>query len=160
MCQALGTRLCSSGLSRLPNGSPYSIPTRRRAAATPSTAASASPGGPQLLDRGWLGAHELADVGKPDEDGVEPGSLEGGDDLTVGRGYIGDGQLSRRHVGQQLEHAVERQLVVLGAARGDEEDLGVDSLERQLELLVVVHVDDALQAAGGERRVASLELLV
>src|SRR5439155_4214419 len=49
--QARGTMLCSSGFSRFPNGSPYRMPTSRRPAATASTAASVSHGGPQVRVR-------------------------------------------------------------------------------------------------------------
>ena len=48
------------------------------------------------------------------------------------------------HVGEQLEHRVERVVVLVGALAAEQEDLGVEQLERELELLLVAHVDDEL----------------
>src|ERR1051326_8421675 len=118
--------LCSSGLSSVANGSPYWRPTRRGAAARPRIAASAA----APLDRRVLSGGEAGDVRAGDEDGVEAGALEGGDDVTVGRGYLGDRELSRRHVGEQLEHVVER-IGVVRAARRDQEDLRLQPVERE-----------------------------
>ena len=69
--------------------------------------------------------------------------------VALDAGEIGDRELARRDVGQQLEHPLVRGLIVVGVARREQEELRVDALERLLELFRVLDVDDRLEA---ERR--------
>ena len=58
---------------------------------------------------------------------------------------MGDRELPGRDGGEQVEQAVERRLVAR-LDRREEEDLGVDPVERGLELLLVPHFDGAVEA--------------
>ena len=71
-----------------------------------------------------------------------------------------DRELPGRHVREQLEHAVERLLVVLGLPWREQEDLRVDALEDELELLLVADVDHALEPEAERPRVVRLELVL
>src|SRR5256885_1424974 len=166
MFQARGTIDCSSGSRIAPYGSPYWRPATRSPSATARTAASAAFGPPQLplrsgaprSDFGGAATDEGSDVAGGDEDRVDARPLER-DDLVPGRrAHLGDRELPGRHVGKQLEHAVERVLVVLGLTRREEEDLRVDALEDDFELLLVADVDHALEAETERPRVVLLEL--
>ncbi len=92
-----------------------------------------------------LVAYELADLLGADKDGVHPGPLEG-QHLVAGRDLdLGDRELPRRHVGEQFEHGVERVDVLVDVVRVQQEDLGIEPFERQLELLLVANVDDGFE---------------
>src|SRR5262245_1420558 len=174
---------CSSGSSRLPNGSPYWIPTSRSAAASARMAArngsdlrtrirttfglrGARGGGTALstsrnvLDGGRHAADEVGDVRRLDEHRVDAGPFER-DHVVAGRcAEICDRELAGRDIGQQVEDPVEVVLVVLGVARREQEDLGIDPLERRLDRLVVVHVGDDLQAERAGPRVQLLQVFL
>ena len=97
------------------------------------------------LDGNGLIAHELADLLGADEHGVHSRPLEG-EHLVAGRDFdLGDRELPGRYVGEQLEHGVERVDVLVDVVGVQEEDLGVEPFERQLELLFVAHVDDSFE---------------
>ena len=55
------------------------------------------------------------------------------------------------YVGEQLEHRVERVVVLVGALAAEQEDLGIEQLERELQLLLVANVDDELDRGRGSR---------
>src|SRR6266511_5675037 len=140
---------CSSGFSRLRYGRPYCTPTSRSAAAPARTRARIVRDPPQRAsgsDGGGLVTDERADVVRLDDHGVDPGTLEC-DHLVARRDRnVRDRELSRRHVRKQLEHVVEWvRVAVVGLAR-EQHDLGIDVLERVLELLLVAHLDDAVEA--------------
>src|SRR5437870_11588101 len=115
--------LRSSGLSRPPKGRPYSIPTRRRAAARPSSPRSG-------LDLRRCATDEVGDLRVVDEHGVDARTLQR-DDVVPGRGLeVGDRKLSGGNVGEEIEDPLDVVLVVFGIARREQKDLGVDPLER------------------------------
>src|SRR5262245_21486606 len=89
---------------------------------------------------------EPADVSRADEHRVDARPLELGHVLTARPSQLGDRQLARGHVGEQVEHALEVRLAVLGVLGGEQEDLPVDLLEHALELLLVADLDHALEA--------------
>ena len=62
---------------------------------------------------------------------------------------VRDRELARGHVGEQLQHRLERVLVVVVRMRREQEDLRVVLLERRLELVLVADVDDRLELARG-----------
>src|SRR6476469_5368265 len=140
---------CSSGSSRLPNGRPYSIPTSRKAAASPRIATRngsdlrtriRTTGHGRLsavLDRRRRATDEVRDVGRADEDCVDPGAFEREYLLARGRRQVSDRELAGGHVGQQVEDAFDVGLVVLGLPRREQEDLRIDPLERVGERLLV-----------------------
>ena len=97
---------------------------------------------------------------RADEHGVDAGALEGDDVVARRRLEVGDRELSGRDVGQQVEDPLEVVLVVLGLARREQEDLGVDPLERRGQRLLVVDVDDDLQPELGRAGVQLLEVLL
>src|SRR5260221_5550996 len=85
-------------------------------------------------------ATSAGDQGRAEAIGIVPGAMEGyhvvpGRDLD-----LGDRELPRRHVRKELEHRLQRILVVVGRTRREQEDLGVKLLERELELLLVANV--------------------
>src|SRR4029453_16221682 len=143
---------CSSGLSSPPNGSPYWIPIRRSVAASPRIAArngndlrtrirttvglrgarggeTALSDSPNVLDGGRRATDEVGDVGRADQDGVDPGPFERQHLVARGRREIGDRELAGRHVGQEVEDPLEVRLVVLRLAWREQEDLRGDPLE-------------------------------
>src|SRR5262249_31192794 len=132
--------LCSSGLSRFPNGRPYWIPTSRSAAASTRIAARGR------LRRRRSATDEVGDLLRLDQDGVDAGSLEPDDVVTRGAAEVGDCELPGGDVWEQVEDAFEVVLVVLGVARGEQEDLRIDPLQRREDRFLVVHVGDDLQA--------------
>src|SRR2546421_3915952 len=143
---------CSSGLSRLPNGSPYWMPTARSAAARRSSAASAVAGPPQRVSaQRWTAAldlrrrvtDELGDASRSDDDRIDSRPLELVDLLASRHGHVGHRELPGRHVGEQLERAGEQALVVVVVVvpAGEEEDLGIEPLEGELELFFVPYLD-------------------
>src|SRR5712691_7338571 len=129
---ARGTIDCSSGFSRLPNGSPYWIPTSRSAAAPAMIAASAVPRPPQRvsahrsarrrlnLRRGV--ADELGDVSRSDDDRIDSRPLELVHLLATRYRDLCHGELSGRYVGQQLER-LGQGVGVFVATGGKQEDL-------------------------------------
>ena len=97
------------------------------------------------LNRNRLVAHQLADLLGADEHGVHSGPLEG-EHFVAGRDFdLGDRELPGRYVREQLEHRVEWIDVLVDVVRVQEEDLGIEPFERQLELLFVAHVDDCFK---------------
>ena len=80
-------------------------------------------------------ADELGDVPRADDHRVDARALELVDVRARGRRQVGDRELAGGHVGQQVEHALERVVVV--PRRAKQEDLRVEPLERFLELLLV-----------------------
>jgi hypothetical protein len=147
---------CSSGLSRPPNGSPYSIPISRSAAARPSSPATAY--APQDLRRS--ATDEVGDLLRVDQHRVDAGALER-DDVVASRGReVGDHELPGRHVGQQVEDPLDVVLVVLRIARREQEDLRVDALQGGGERILVVHVGDDFEPELGAARVEVFEVLL
>src|SRR5438128_9245754 len=156
---------CSSGLSRLPNGSPYWTPTARRAAARPSSPPRAVAGPPQrdsaqrcaaALDLRRRVTDELGDASRSDDDRIDSRPLELVDLLASRHRHVGHRELSGRHVGEQLERAGERALVVVVPA-GEEEDLRIEPLECELELFFVPNLDDAVQPEAQGLSLQALE---
>src|SRR5262245_51905965 len=101
---------CSSGFSRLPNGRPYSIPTSRSAAASARIATrngsvlrtrirttfglrggeTALPASAKVLVGRRHAADEVRDIGRADEDRVDPGAFEREHLLARGGRQVGD----------------------------------------------------------------------
>ena len=77
-----------------------------------------------------------------------------------GERQLRDRELPRGHVGEERQHPVDRLLVVVRAAGGQEQDLGVEQLERQLELVLIGHLDDGLEPVRERLGVQPLELAV
>ena len=102
----------------------------------------------------------MGDRLRADEHGVDAGALERDDVVARRRLEVGDRELAGRQVGQEVEDPVEVVLVVLGVARREQEDLGVDPLERGLDRLLVVDVGDDLQPERGRLGVELLEVLL
>ena len=90
------------------------------------------------------GAHQRL----ADQDGVDADLLELVELLAGRDAGLGDDHLARRHVGEQLEGALEVDAEVAQVAVVDAEQLGVD-VERDLELLLVVDLDEHVEV---ERR--------
>src|SRR5438105_1308164 len=141
--------LCSSGFSRLSYGSPYWMPTARSAAAPARIAASAVAAPPQrasaqrptgVLDLRRRVADELGDVSRSDDDRIDSSPLELDDLLAARRVDRGDRELARRHVRQQVERVLPLVALPVG---GEQEDLGVDAVQRVLQLVLVGHANDA-----------------
>src|ERR671914_1393804 len=130
------------------------MPTSRSAAASPRSAASASHGPPQRLsarsDLRRRRTDEVRDVARADDDRVDTRTLELGDLLPRRHGQVGNRELSGRDVLEQIEHVLQRVGTLVAAPRGEQEDLGVDAVERSLEGLCVLDADDALQSALSE----------
>src|SRR4051812_14902852 len=153
MCQAGGTMLCSSGLKSA-NGCAYLTPTRRSAAAPARIAPSATVGPPKSAsarrraggasDFGGASADELGNVPGGHDHSVHSGALELRDLVAAADRQLRDRELPGRHVLKQVERALERILVAVGAR--EQEDLGIEPLERGLELFLVAHLDRALEA--------------
>src|SRR5919107_5043500 len=150
---ARGTIDCSSGLSKFPNGRPYSIPTKRSAPAPARIAASAVPAPPQRVSaqrwaarlnrrRGVSG--EAGDVSCSDDDRIDSRPLELVHLVAARHRDVCDRQLSGRQVRKQVERTLQRVRAVV-LADGKEEDLRIEPLERALELLGVAHLDDAVE---------------
>src|SRR6187549_3518128 len=154
---------CSSGLSSPPNGRPYSIPTRRSAVASARIAPNAVPlrvtdlrsvtlrlsaRAPLDLSR-RCATDKVGDGGAADEDGVHARPLQRDDVVARRRLEIGDRELAGGNIREQVEDPLQVLLVVFGLARREQEDLRLDPLERCGERLVVVDVDDDLQAELG-----------
>src|SRR5919201_1690605 len=152
---ARGTIDCSSGFSRFPNGSPYWMPTARRAA-PPATRTTSAVRGPLHRASGPRGARtslnlgrrlpdELGDVSCSDDHGVDSGAFERVYLLAARDGDLGDGKLARRHVPQELERATERVFLV-GRGTAEQKDLRIEALERKLEFVLVTDLDDAVES--------------
>src|SRR5262245_5087562 len=125
------------------------MPTARSAAASARRAASATSAPCRRLGIGsdlrGRATDETGDVTRADDDGVDAGPLQRKDVVPVLHTDVGDGELAGRNVGEQPEDVVDRVLLP-GLPAGEQEDLRVDALEGDLELLVVRHVEHALEA--------------
>src|SRR5436309_2179774 len=143
------------------------MPTARRAAASASSAPSAVAGPPQRVSaRRRLGlnlrrrvADELGDASGSDDDRIDSRPLELVDLLAPGDRHVRDGELARGDVRKELQRAGERAVVVV-LASGQEEDLGIEPLERELELFLVADLDDAVQPEAQRLLVEPLEPVV
>ena len=107
-----------------------------RAGRTRSRPAVSAAASPRIATRGLLhrrrcATDEVGDRRAADEDGVDAGPLEREHVVAGRRREVGDRELAGRDVGQQVEDAVEIVLVVLGVARREQENLGVDPIERR-----------------------------
>ena len=91
----------------------------------------------------------MGDPAHPDEHRVDPGALERQHLVPALDVDAGDRELAGRYVGQELQHRVERVGVGVSLRGGEQEDLGIALLERELELLLVPDVDDRLQVVLG-----------
>src|SRR5262245_405519 len=170
MCHARGTMLCSSGLKSA-NGWAYVTPTSLSAAAPARIAANASlgpaqttsarrrSGGASGSDLGGASADELGNVPGGHDHGVHPGALELCHVVAAADGELRDRELSCRHVLEEVERALQGVFILLVSCR-EEEDLGVEPLERLLELFLVANLDRALQAELERVAVGRLELPV
>ena len=102
---------------------------------------------------------ELGDVSCSDDHGVDSGALELVHLLTGRGGHIGDGEFPGRDIRQELERAAERVfLVVFGTA--EQEDLRIETLECQLELVLVAHLDHTVESELERFRLQRFELAV
>src|SRR5689334_13081117 len=142
MCHARGTMLCSSGLKRA-YGWAYATPTTRSAAAAPRIAAKATFGPPQsasarrrgggVSDVWGVSGDELGNVPAGHDHGVHSSTLELGHLVTAADRQLGDRELARRHVLQELEHVLQRLVV----PAHEHEQLRVELLEHRCELVFV-----------------------
>src|SRR5437588_571042 len=89
------------------------------------------------LDLGRWAPHERREVTGVDDHGVAPGPLELPHLVRRRDGEVRDRELARRDGREQVEHHVERRLVVLFLDGGEQEDVRIDPVERLLELLLV-----------------------
>src|SRR3982074_2430136 len=101
--------LPSSGF-RSGNGSPYWIPVRRSAAASPSRAAKATGGPPPRprsprSDLGWRRTDQAGNVAGADDHRVDARALELSDLVPARDIEIRDRKLAGGDIGQQVEHA-------------------------------------------------------
>ena len=87
----------------------------------------------------------------PQEDGVDAGALELVDLHLRDVEEVGDRELARRQVGEEVEHVLERLVLV---ARGENDQLRVEPFECGLELVLVLDPDDELDA-GSELELVS-----
>jgi SAM-dependent methyltransferase len=87
---------------------------------------------------------ELGNVSHADDDRVDSRSLQLHDLLARHHGYVCDGELARRNVREEVKCALKR-LRVRITGHAEQEDLGIEPFQRQLELLVVVDLDDAIE---------------
>ena len=104
---------------------------RRRAAADP-----AHTSGRRLAD-------QLGDVPRPTITASTPARSSSSTSVARGCRQLGDRELAGGHVGQQVEHALERVVV---SAR-EHEQLRIELLERFLELLLVLDPHGELDVA-------------
>src|SRR2546423_7971550 len=110
-------------------GSPYWIPVRRSAAASPSTAANATGGPPHRLsvgsDLGRRRTRQLRDVRRPDDHRIDACALELSDLIPARDIEIRDRQLPGRDIGQQVENSREWVVAIVVALRREEQELRV-----------------------------------
>src|SRR5512132_3444196 len=131
---------CSSGLSRLPNGRPYWIPTARSAAAPARMATSAVPAPPQRVSAQRSAARRRRDSGcgdgVADDDCIDSRPFELFHVVAARARQLRNRELPCRKIGKQFERMLERiDLVVV--TDGEQDDLRIESLQRQLELFCV-----------------------
>src|SRR5436190_5634855 len=129
----------------------------RSAAAAARSAASHPSGRPHRSTRArgrkersdlWgLLTDELADVARGDENGVDSRPFEREHFLARRDVDVRDRELPRRHVREELEDRVQRVGVVVAVPDREQEDLGVELLERALELVLVADRHDVLDVA-------------
>src|SRR5262249_1949272 len=131
---------------RFPNGSPYWIPTMRSAAAPARIAARAVPGPPQRRgsDFGDGVADEAGDVSRSDDDSIDSGPLELVHLITTGYRHVRDRQLPDGEIGEELEPPLEGVRVRV-VTDGEQEDLGVETVECLFELVRVSHLDHTVE---------------
>ncbi len=86
------------------------------------------------------------DVACRDEDRVHARTLELGHIVRARDGELRDHELPSRHVGEQLQEAIEVVLIVVRLLGRQEEDLGVDGVEHELEIVFVSHLQHAFDA--------------
>src|SRR5262245_847712 len=146
------------------------MPTARSAAAPARISRSATPAPPHVvldqrssacprrLDGRRDVADELCDVLRSDDDSVDACSLELVDLFPARDRHRRDRQLAGRDVGKQLECTCE--CIALVIPGREQEDLGVDALQRELELVLVPHLDDAVEPELHCLRVLAREPLV
>src|SRR3954451_19818007 len=140
-----------------------SVAARARIAAKatfgPPQSASARRRGGGASDVGVVSADELGNVPAGHDHGVPPRPFQLSDLVAPAARQLGDRELPRRDVLEQVEHPVERPLVT-ALARREQEDLWVDTLERRLQLRLVPHLDGTLQSEVQRRAIRLLELNV
>src|SRR5918995_2367127 len=123
------------------------MPTSRSAAASPTIPASTVQGPPQsdatrsrgsgpALNGWWFATEELGDVSGVDDHGVHARAFEGEDGLAARHRHVRDGELARWDVRKEVERLLERVAVVVTRAARQEQDLGIDALERLRELFL------------------------
>ena len=81
----------------------------------------------------------------PHQDGVDAGALQLVDLHLRDVEEVGDRELARRQVGQEIQHVLERLVLV---ARAENDQLRVEPFECSLELVLVLDADDELDAGS------------
>src|SRR5687768_16036089 len=92
------------------------------------------------------------------ENRVDAGPLQREHLLTRLDPGLGDDQLAGGHVRQQVERPLQVLLVVVEPRFRDENDLGVDALERLLELVLLANLDGAVEPEVERARIELFEL--
>ncbi len=87
----------------------------------------------------------MGDSTHADEHGVDPRPLESEHLVAVLDVDPRDRELSGGDIGEQVEHGIERVVVTVTVDSGEQEDLGIALLQRELELLLVADVRDRLE---------------
>ena len=98
---------------------------------------------PNVLAGRRRAADEVGDLGRADENGVDPGPFEREHLLARAGRQVGDRELAGRHIGQQVEDSLDMSLVVVGLPRREQDahdDLEPELLRAALELLEVLLV--------------------
>src|SRR5919108_5719213 len=96
------------------------------------------------LNLGRGSGDQVGGVGGGDDHAVDPGPLELFHLVAGARMDISDRELPCRHVGEELQHAIERRSIVGG--RGEDEELGVELLEHEGEMLLALDPERELEA--------------
>src|SRR6185437_4906288 len=134
--------------------------TTSAAAATTPTRAALMPDRVAPSDFGWRPADERRDVAGLDDHGVAACVFELLHVVRRRQREVGDRELAGRDRGEQLEHDVERGAILVGLDGRQQEDLRVDALERLLDLLLVAHLDGAVETERNRMLVQILEASV
>jgi hypothetical protein len=119
------------------------MPSRRKKPA-PTRRAVRAPA-PTQLELGRRATSEPGDVGRADDDGIDPGAFKLEHVALARDRRLRYGELARRHVLQEAEDVLERVRLDRAAGR-EQKDFRVDSIERELKLVLVPDLDNAVEA--------------